>query len=117
MSLTITTDAQKHPPSSADLADPLSANLVIRQDPFAITLDAPALLGVSILLVTAIHSISRLTLSCLILLIPLTLLVQNDYQNFRTSLSHSIPFPETADPLQSNSAPVALRPRRSDTPA
>ena len=43
MSLNITTNAQKHPPSSADLADPLSANLVIRQDPFAITLDAPAL--------------------------------------------------------------------------
>ncbi|KAK0751539.1 hypothetical protein B0T18DRAFT_426165 [Schizothecium vesticola] len=82
MSLTITTETQK--PSFSDTVDTdhLSANLVIRQDPFAITLDAPALLAVALLLVLGMHSISRLTLDALILLIPLALLIQNDYQNF-----------------------------------
>lgn len=81
MSLTITKESPKHPSDTVD-TDPLSANLVIRQDPFAITLDAPALLAVAILLVLGMHTISHLTLDALILLIPLALLIQNDYQNF-----------------------------------
>ncbi|KAK4147731.1 uncharacterized protein C8A04DRAFT_24280 [Dichotomopilus funicola] len=84
MSLTVTTT------ECAPTAQPLPvhdhgsapANVVIRQDPFYITLDAPALLAVSILLVLGMHFVDRPVLETLIILVPTSLLIRNDYLNF-----------------------------------
>lgn len=80
MSLTVTTEAQKAAP--ADESGQVAINMVIRQDPFYITLDASALLAVSVLLVLGMHFIDLLVLESLIVLVPLALLVHNDYLNF-----------------------------------
>jgi hypothetical protein len=39
--------------------------MVIRQDPFSISLDASALLAVSILLVIGMHTVGHLLIECL----------------------------------------------------
>jgi hypothetical protein len=80
MSLTVTTEPQKALP--ADEKNQVAVNMVIRQDPFYITLDASALLAVSILLVLGMHFIDRPVLEFLIISVPVSLLVHNDYHNF-----------------------------------
>lgn len=82
MSLTVTTECHTEKPLSVDYNDPAPANVVIRQDPFYITLDAAALLAVSILLVLGMHFIDRPVLETLIILVPTSLLIRNDYLNF-----------------------------------
>ena len=62
--------------------DGLAINMVIRQDPFSITLDASALLGLSIMLVIGMHVVQHYIIECLIVAVPLLLLVRNDYENF-----------------------------------
>ncbi len=62
--------------------DLLPINMVIRQDPFLITLDASALLAVSLLLIFGMHFMERFSLEFMILAIPTTLLIRNDYVNF-----------------------------------
>lgn len=57
-------------------------NMVIRQDPFSMTLDASALLAASILLIIGMHTVRQLYLELLILAIPTMLLIRNDYHNF-----------------------------------
>ncbi|KAJ9155892.1 hypothetical protein NKR19_g4295 [Coniochaeta hoffmannii] len=57
-------------------------NMVIRQDPFSICLDASALLAVSVLLVIGMHTMDHHLLECLIITVPVLLLVRNDYHNF-----------------------------------
>ncbi|KAH8885224.1 hypothetical protein GQ53DRAFT_660369 [Thozetella sp. PMI_491] len=64
------------------MPDLLPVNMVIRQDPFLITLDASALLAVSILLVAGMHFVEHLMLELLILAVPIILLIRNDYTNF-----------------------------------
>jgi hypothetical protein len=59
-----------------------SINMVIRQDPFSISLDASALLAVSILLVIGMHTVDHLLIECLIISVPILLLIRNDYHNF-----------------------------------
>lgn len=91
-SITVTSSSfGKDETSSADLmaeralaskADGVSLNMVIHQDPFSITLDAWALLALSITVVLAMQSMKQHILSSLILAVPLLLLVHNDYQNF-----------------------------------
>lgn len=80
MSLTVTAGSQKTLP--ADEADGVAINMVIRQDPFSMTLNASALLAISLLVVLGMHFIERPVLSIIILLIPTTLLIHNDYLNF-----------------------------------
>ncbi|KAK0631825.1 hypothetical protein B0T14DRAFT_12484 [Immersiella caudata] len=80
MSLTVTTETQKH--SHGDEPERVAANMVIRQDPFNITLDAPALLAVAVLLVTGMHFVDRLVLEFMIVFVPIVLLIHNDYLNF-----------------------------------
>lgn len=63
-------------------AVPLALNMVIRQDPFSMTLDANALLAGSLLLLAAMHFVPRALLESSILAAPVLLLVRNDYQNF-----------------------------------
>jgi hypothetical protein len=82
MSLTVSTEPEKPAACTADEASQVAVNMVIRQDPFYITLDAAALLAGSVLLVLGMHFVDRLFLECLILLVPLALLVRNDYLNF-----------------------------------
>ncbi|KAK1754977.1 hypothetical protein QBC47DRAFT_361022 [Echria macrotheca] len=82
MSLTVsTTETQKHSPGE-DPGQQVAVNMVIRQDPFNITLDAAALLAVSVLLVAGMHFIDRLVLEFMIIAVPITLLIHNDYLNF-----------------------------------
>lgn len=57
-------------------------NMVIRQDPFSISLDAAALLAVSIMLVLGMHTMDHRLLECLIITVPVLLLIRNDYHNF-----------------------------------
>ena len=59
-----------------------SLNMLIRQDPFSMTLDANALLAGSIFLLLGMHFVPRYLLEPFILAVPLLLLVRNDYQNF-----------------------------------
>lgn len=61
---------------------PSAVNMVIRQDPFSMTLDANALLAGSLLLLMGMHFVPRLVLESSILAVPVLLLVRNDYQNF-----------------------------------
>ncbi|KAJ9142067.1 hypothetical protein NKR23_g7416 [Pleurostoma richardsiae] len=63
-------------------SDGLAINMVIRQDPFSITLDASALLALSLLLIAGMHFFQRLLLEGLILAVPILLLIRNDYENF-----------------------------------
>ena len=81
MSLTVSTETQEKAQAGED-SNPVSANMVIRQDPFNITLDAPALLAVSILLVAGMHFVDRLVLEFMIVFVPIALLIHNDYLNF-----------------------------------
>jgi hypothetical protein len=80
MTLTVTTETQNGPAS--DEKQPVAVNMVIRQDPFYVTLDASALLAVSILLVLGMHFIDRPVLEFLIISVPIALLIHNDYLNF-----------------------------------
>lgn len=57
-------------------------NMVIRQDPFSMTLDANALLAGSLFLLMGLHFIPRPVVESVILAVPLLLLIRNDYQNF-----------------------------------
>ncbi|KAK3392991.1 hypothetical protein B0H63DRAFT_516202 [Podospora didyma] len=81
MSLTMTTEPPKFSPTEEPL-DRVGINMVIRQDPFCITLDAAALLAVSILLVVGMHFMELFVLEVMIILVPIMLLVHNDYLNF-----------------------------------
>ncbi|KAJ4297075.1 hypothetical protein N0V88_003992 [Collariella sp. IMI 366227] len=80
MSLTVTTSSQTAEPT--DDKYQTTVNMVIHQDPFSLTLDASALLAISLLLVLGMHFIDRPVLSVLTLLLPITLLIHNDYLNF-----------------------------------
>ncbi|KAK4217631.1 hypothetical protein QBC37DRAFT_38828 [Rhypophila decipiens] len=82
MSLTVTTEGLKKPMAYEDTNQSAQANMVIRQDPFNITLDAPALLAVSVLLVVGMNCVDRLVLEALIIGVPIVLLIHNDYLNF-----------------------------------
>lgn len=87
MALTLTsgTDLHQHlgMESSAEKEpDRLAINMVIRQDPFSISLDASALLAVAVLLIIGMNTVEHLYLECMILAIPVMLLIRNDYHNF-----------------------------------
>jgi hypothetical protein len=60
----------------------LDINMVIRQDPFSISLDASALLAVSVVLIIGLHTVEHVYLECMILCLPILLLIRNDYHNF-----------------------------------
>lgn len=60
----------------------VALNMVIRQHPFSVTLDAWALLVGSMLLVAGMHWMQRCFLEGLVVGVPLVLLVRNDYVNF-----------------------------------
>lgn len=57
-------------------------NMIIRQDPFSMTLDANALLAVSLFLLMGMHFVPRLLLESFVLGVPILLLIRNDYHNF-----------------------------------
>lgn len=57
-------------------------NVVIRQDPFSMTLDASALLACSLFLLMGMHFVPRFLLESFTLAVPLLLLIRNDYHNF-----------------------------------
>lgn len=61
---------------------PSAVNMVIRQDPFTITLDAHALLAGSLFLLMGMHFLPRLLLESCILAMPILLLFKNDFDNF-----------------------------------
>lgn len=75
------------PPRSATHGDEpqedgLGINMVIRQDPFSITLDAPALLAVTLVIVLGMHTIEQPIFACMLVSMPILLLIRNDYKNF-----------------------------------
>ncbi|KAK3336727.1 hypothetical protein B0T19DRAFT_437455 [Cercophora scortea] len=80
MALTVTTESQTK--LSSDDSDRVAVNMVIRQDPFNITLDASALLAVSVLLVIGMHFVEHFVLEIMIVAVPAILLIRNDYLNF-----------------------------------
>ena len=63
-------------------SDVATANVVIRQYPFSIALDAWALLVTSFLLLLGMRCLPLLFLQVVIIVIPVALLVRNDYVNF-----------------------------------
>ncbi|EFX02548.1 hypothetical protein CMQ_5909 [Grosmannia clavigera kw1407] len=72
-------------PSVSDrtaIANDIMLNMVIRQNPFSITLDALAMLVAALLLVTGMHVLQPSLLEVIIIAVPLVLLVRNDYINF-----------------------------------
>lgn len=86
MSLTLTSSSQLHSvgmgSSSEKDPDRVAINMVIRQDPFSISLDASAFLAVSIILIIGMHTMDHLLLEFIILALPIILLIRNDYHNF-----------------------------------
>ena len=83
MSLTVTSEPCKATTAGTnDESNQVSINMVIRQDPFYVTLDANALLALSILMVLSMHFIDHLFLEFLIIAVPVALLIHNDYLNF-----------------------------------
>lgn len=79
----VTGSSTPFPPGVEPVDDiPSAVNMVIRQDPFTITLDAHALLAGSLILIVSMHFIQRLLLESFILAVPIFLLLKNDYQNF-----------------------------------
>jgi hypothetical protein len=81
MSITMTTESQKLLPPPEESSQ-VAINMVIRQDPFFITLDAPALLAVSIILITGMQFVEPIVLKIMIVSVPIMLLIHNDYLNF-----------------------------------
>lgn len=57
-------------------------NMVIRQNPFSVTLDALAMLIASLFLVTGMHVLDTGLLEAIVIAMPLGLLIHNDYLNF-----------------------------------
>ncbi|OAA66716.1 hypothetical protein SPI_01292 [Niveomyces insectorum RCEF 264] len=57
-------------------------NMVIRQNPFSVTLDAWAMLVAALFLVAGMHFLQTTLLKGIIVAVPLVLLVRNDYLNF-----------------------------------
>ncbi|EPE03697.1 hypothetical protein F503_06403 [Ophiostoma piceae UAMH 11346] len=57
-------------------------NMVIQQNPFSVTLDAWAMLAGSLLLVGGMHFLQASMFQAIIVAVPITLLVRNDYLNF-----------------------------------
>ena len=87
MALTMATDmplftSTAVAPAGEKEHDGVAINMVIRQDPFSITLDASALLAVSILLIIGLHFMQHLALEFMIVTLPILLLIRNDYNNF-----------------------------------
>lgn len=70
------------PSSGPNAVPPAALNMVIRQDPFSMTLDANALLAGSLFLLAGMHFVPRALLESSILAAPVLLLIHNDYQNF-----------------------------------
>lgn len=68
--------------SATDNIPSHALNMVIRQDPFSMTLDANALLAGSVFLIMGMHFVPHYLLESFILAVPILLLVWNDYQNF-----------------------------------
>lgn len=68
--------------SATDNVPGQALNMVIRQDPFSMTLDANALLAGSLFLIMGMHCVPQYMLESFILAVPILLLVWNDYQNF-----------------------------------
>lgn len=62
--------------------DGIGLNMVIRQDPFSITLDGSAVVALALGVVLGMHYLQRTLFECLLLLVPIILLVRNDYLNF-----------------------------------
>ncbi|TEA12596.1 hypothetical protein C8034_v005765 [Colletotrichum sidae] len=94
MSFSITTTAAK-PPSllheEQDAApacsvgldlDQAAANYILKQEPISVTLNGPAIFTLSMTLALTIHFFEPRVVECLIILVPILLLVRNDYQNF-----------------------------------
>lgn len=63
-------------------ANDIMLNMVIRQNPFSVTLDALAMLVAALLLVTGMHVLQTSMLEAIIIAVPLVLLIRNDYLNF-----------------------------------
>lgn len=88
MAFVVGSQTEAHPHTMPELVperrsqDGLAINMVIRQSPFTITLDASALLAVAVVLIIGMHFVQQFILECLILAIPLLLLIHNDYENF-----------------------------------
>ncbi|KAK2610697.1 hypothetical protein N8I77_004107 [Diaporthe amygdali] len=68
--------------SATDNVPSPAVNMVIRQDPFSMTLDANALLAGSVFLIMGLHFVPHYLLESFVLAVPILLLVWNDYQNF-----------------------------------
>lgn len=54
----------------------------IRQDPLRVTLDAPALFAVALLLAVGVHCVDHALLEASLALIPILLFIRNDYRNY-----------------------------------
>ncbi|KAL0938826.1 uncharacterized protein CTRU02_205436 [Colletotrichum truncatum] len=62
--------------------DQAAVNYVLKQQPISVTLNGPAIFALSVSLALIIHFLEPRTAECLLILIPILLLVRNDYQNF-----------------------------------
>ncbi|OLN88740.1 hypothetical protein CCHL11_01906 [Colletotrichum chlorophyti] len=91
MSVAITTstpDLQQDPNVTAPNAcvgldiDQAAVNYVLKQEPISVTLNGPAIFTLSMTLAAIIHFLEPRIAEFLLLLVPLLLLVRNDYQNF-----------------------------------
>ncbi|KAF3075928.1 hypothetical protein CFAM422_001247 [Trichoderma lentiforme] len=67
---------------SVDEVDLLKASCVVQQKPISITLDGTAVFIVSLGVVLAIHFLDSYLAEAVVCLIPVALLVHNDYHNF-----------------------------------
>jgi hypothetical protein len=59
-----------------------TADMPIRQEPFSVTLSALELGGLAVVLILGVHLLGQPGLDLCILLVPLLMLVRNDYANF-----------------------------------
>ncbi|KAK2595235.1 hypothetical protein QQS21_007022 [Conoideocrella luteorostrata] len=93
MSLTLaSTSSSSDPPMSSALLPsgedvtfqslPPSLSCQLEQKPISITLSGPSIFFLSAILLVSIHYLGSVFTECLILLTPLVLLLQNDYENF-----------------------------------
>lgn len=65
-----------------ELGGALRAACILQQKPISVTLDGPAIFTAALSVVLLIHFLDQYIAEALVILIPIALLIQNDYHNF-----------------------------------
>ncbi|KAM0260525.1 hypothetical protein ACHAQJ_002759 [Trichoderma viride] len=81
-SLSLVPELNEEPYERASELELLKASCIVQQKPISVTLDGPAICVLALGVVLAIHFLDSYLAEAVVCLIPIALLVHNDYHNF-----------------------------------